>query len=156
MVQLDMWDSEEGYICQGTDIGFCTLGSAVVAGDCVKFGTSAANQIVLSKWTALGDSVGIAKKGGVTGDIIPVVFYGVVKLCANQIVTVGSCVRSAATAGTTVTYGNCVAIGINTGATSDVAYTLNNATGTMHILGLALQDAATAGDEILVLIGGAR
>jgi hypothetical protein len=153
---VDMWDSEEGYIAQGTDIGFCTLGSAVVAGDCVKFGTSAANQIVVTKWAAVADSVGIAKKGGVTGDTIPVIFYGVVKLVAAQTVTVGSCVQSAATAGTTVTFGNCVMIGINTGGTSDVAYILNNATGTKHILGLALQDGATPGDEILVLIGGQR
>jgi hypothetical protein len=152
----DMWDSEEGYIAQGTDIGFCTLGTAVVAGECVKFGTSVANQVVVSKWAAVGDSVGIAKKGGVTGDVVPVVFYGVVKLVAAQTVTVGQAVRSAATAGTTITWGNCVPIAINTAGTNDTALALVNATGTAHILGMALQDGATPGDEILVLIGGAR
>jgi hypothetical protein len=152
----DMWDSEEGYIAQGTDIGFCTLGTAVVAGECVTFGTSAANQIVVNKWAASGDSVGIAKKGGVTGDIIPVVFYGVVKLVANQTVTVGQCVQNSATAGTTITWGNCVPIANLATGTAAPLFCIENGTGTAHILGLALQDGATPGDEILVLVGGAR
>jgi hypothetical protein len=156
MVNVDMWDSEEGYICQGTDIGFCTLGTAVVAGECVKLGTSVANQIVVSKWAAIGDSIGIAKKGGVTGDVVPVIFYGVVKLVAHITVTVGSCVRNCQTAGTTITWGNVVPIAVNSGGTYDTGLAMNNQTGTAHVLGLALQDGANSGDEILVLIGGAR
>jgi hypothetical protein len=152
----DMWDTQEGYICQGTDIGFCTLGTAVVAGDCVTFGTSAANKIVVNQWSDFADAVGVAKKGGVTGDTIPVVFYGVVKMVAHQTVTVGQCVSNSVTAGTTVTYGNVIPIAINTGGTSDVLFCLVNATGTQHILGMALQDGAAPGDEILVLIGGQR
>jgi len=152
----DMWDTQEGYICQGTDIGFCTLGTAVVAGDCVTFGTSAANQIVVNQWSAFADSVGVAMKGGVTGDTIPIIFYGVVKMVAHQIVTVGQCVSNSVTAGTTITYGNVIPILINTGGTSDIYLVAANATGTQHILGLALQDGAAAGDEILVLIGGQR
>lgn len=151
-----MWDSEEGYIAQGTDIGFCTLGTAVVSGECVAFGTSAANQIVVKKWAAAGDSVGIAKKGGVTGDVIPVVFYGVVKLVAAQTVTVGQVVRNAATAGTTITFGNCVPIPNLSTGTAAPLHVSENGTGTAHVLGLALQDGAAPGDEILVLIGGAR
>jgi hypothetical protein len=153
---VDMWDSEEGYICQGTDIGFCTLGTAAVAGECMKFGTSVANQIVVSKTSASGDAIGIAKKGGVTGDVIPVVFYGVVKLVAAQTVTVGQTVKSAVTAGTTITFGNCVPIAnLNTGTAAPLAAS-ENGTGTFFKLGLALQDGATPGDEILVLIGGSR
>jgi len=152
----DMWDTQEGYISAGTDIGFCTLGTAVVAGDCVTFGTSAANQVVVNLWAAFADSVGVAMKGGVTGDRIPVIFYGVVKMVAHQTVTVGQCVSNSATAGTTITYGNVIPIAINTGGTSDTLFALVNATGTQHILGLALQDGATPGDEILVLIGGQR
>ena len=152
----DMWDSEEGYIALGTDIGFCTLGSAVVAGECVKFGTSVANQIVVAKWTASGDSIGVAKKGGVTGDVIPVVFYGIVKLVAAQTVTVGQCLQNAATAGTTITWGNCVPIANLSTGTAAPTQCNQNGTGTAHLLGLALQDGATPGDEILVLVGGAR
>ena len=153
---VDMWDSEEGYICQGTDIGFVTLETAVVAGECVTWGTSAANKIVMKKWAAVGDSVGVAKKGGVTGDIVPVVFYGVVKLVAAQTVTVGQTVRSAATAGTTITWGNCVPIAnLSTGNAVPLAAN-ENGTGTFFKLGLALQDGAAPGDEILVLIGGSR
>lgn len=156
MAIIDMWDTQEGYICQGTDIGFCTLGTAVVAGECVKFGTSAANQIVVSLWTDDADSVGVTMKGGVTGDVIPVVFYGVVKMVAHEVITVGQCVESSGTAGTTITYGNVAPMMINTGGTSDIYLCVANATGTRHILGLALQDADTDGDEILVLIGGQR
>jgi hypothetical protein len=156
MAIIDMWDTQEGYICQGTDIGFCTLGTAVVAGEPVTFGTSAANKIVVNMYADFADSVGVAMKGGVTGDTIPVVFYGVMKMCAHEAITVGQCVSNSATAGTTITYGNVIPIAINTGGTSDILFALVNATGTQHILGLALQDAATIGDEILVLIGGQR
>lgn len=156
MANVDYWDTQEGYICQGTDIGFCTLGTACVAGECVTFGTSAANQIVVNQWAAFADSVGVAMKGGVTGDVIPVVFYGVVKMNCHAAVTVGQCVSNAGTAGTTVTYGNVIPIAINTGGTSDVLFALVNATGTQHILGLALQNAGNVGDDILVLIGGQR
>ena len=152
----DNWDSEEGYIANGSEIGFCTLGTAVVAGECVTFGTAAANQIVINKWAATMDSVGIAKKGGVTGDVIPVVFYGVVKLVAAQTVTVGASVGNAVTAGTTITWGNVVQIGNLSTGTAAPTWANQNGTGTAHILGMALQTGAAPGDEILVLIGGSR
>lgn len=152
----DMWDSEEGYICAGQTIGFCELGTAAVAGECITWGTSAANKIVVKKTAATLDSIGISLKGGVTGDKVPVVFYGVVKLVAHQTVTVGQIVGASVTAGTTVTYGNVVPIPNLATGTAVPLFVGDNGTGTAFRLGMALQDGAAPGDEILVLVGGLR
>lgn len=159
-----MWDKEEGYICQGSVIGFCELGSAVVAGECVMFGTSAANKVVVNIWTAGFEAVGVSLKGGVTGEKIPVCFYGVVKMVGHVTMDAGSIVGNSATAGTTITYGNVIpATTVAGGTTVITAYIADiiarrsmGATGTAWTLGMALQVVATAGDEILVLVGGAR
>ena len=52
----DNWDSEEGYISQGNVIGFVELGTSVVAGEPLKWGTPAANVVVMSKYSASADS----------------------------------------------------------------------------------------------------
>lgn len=152
----DNWDSQEGYISQGSVIGYVELGTAIVAGDNLTWGTAAANKVVLSSATAGGDEasgVAVAMKGGVTGDKIPAVFFGVVKMVSYSTCTVGGAVISPATAGTTITYGNvCPLTAANTEAGMDLAGV--NGSGTAFILGMALQAATTLGDELLVLIGG--
>lgn len=154
----DNWAKEEGYICQGATIGFVELGTAAVAGECLTFGTSAANKIVMNIWSAGMDSVGVALKGGVTGDKIPVVFHGVMKMVGHVTMDAGSIVGNSITAGTTITYGNVIpATTINTANSAEIlARRSNGATGTAWTLGMALQAVATAGDEILVLVGGSR
>jgi len=150
----DMWDTQEGYICQGQIIGFITLGTAVVAGDLLKWGTSAANKVVMNQGgDADGDAPAVALKSGVTGDTIPAVFNGVMKMVAHVTVTVGQIVEGVATAGTTITYGQVQPIpNLATGNAVPVFVGLNG-TGTRFRLGIALQDGATPGDEILVAIG---
>jgi hypothetical protein len=100
-----------------------------------------------------GDSPAVAMKSGVTGDQIPAVFYGVMKMVAHITVTVGSIVEACATAGTTITYGQVQPIpALNTGTAAPV-FVGDNSTGTRFKLGMALQDGAVPGDEMLVLVG---
>ena len=150
----DMWDTQEGYICQGQILGFVELGTAVVAGEPLTWGTSAANKVVMNAGGAAdGDSPAVAMKGGVTGDQIPAVFYGVMKMVAHVTVTVGQIVEACATAGTTITYGQVQPIPNLTTGTAAPVFVGDNGTGTRFKLGMAIQGGAAPGDEILVLIG---
>lgn len=151
MAVIDQWDSQEGYISQGQVIGFVELGTACVAGEPLGFGTPAANKIVMNLYSGEANGVGVALKGGVTGDKIPVCFYGVCKMLAYSTCTVGGFVCSAGTAGTTITFGGVTPI---TAATaSAVQWARVTGTGTAFILGQCLQAGTTAGNELLVLIG---
>jgi hypothetical protein len=152
----DFWDTQEGYICEGQILGFVTLGTAAVAGDVVTFGTVAANAVVMDlAGTANGDGCAVAMKSGVTGDQIPVVFNGVMKMVAHITCTVGDVVINCATAGTTITYGQVQPLtAINTANHAQIiALKSCNGTGTAYNLGMALQTSGANGDEILVMIG---
>lgn len=151
----DNWDTQEGYICQGQILGFVTLGSAIVAGDVLTWGTNAANQVVMSEaGAANGDGLAVAMKSGVTGDVIPAVFNGVMKMVSHITVTQGDCVINCATAGTTITYGQVQPqTAVNTANDAQIiALKAVNGTGTAYRLGMALQ-TGVPGDEILVMIG---
>lgn len=151
MADTDNWSSQEGYICQGNVINFVELGTAVVAGEPLGFGTPAANKIVMNLYTGEANGVGVALKGGSTGDKVPVCFYGVVKMVAYSTCTVGGFVSASGTPGTTITYGNVTPL---TAATaSAVQWARVTGTGTAFILGQCLQAGTTLGDELLVLIG---
>lgn len=152
MVDTDNWDTEEGYLCQGSVINFVTLETAVVAGDPLAWGTPLANKIVMKKYAASADSCAVALKGGVTGEKIPACFAGVVKMVGYSTCTVGGMVINSKTAGTTITYGNVMPLtAVNTEAGMDLAQV--NGSGTAFLLGQCLQAATTLGDELLVLIG---
>ena len=112
----------------------------------------------MNLWNIGFDSVGVALKGGVTGDKVPVVFHGVLKMVGHVTMDAGSIVGNSQTVGTTITYGNvCVATTINTANSAEIENRrLLNGTGTAWTLGMALQATAAAGDEILVLVGGSR
>jgi len=152
MAIVDNWDTEEGYICQGSIIDFVTLETACVAGEPLAFGTGASNKIVMKLRAASADSSAVALKGGVTGDKIPAVFYGVVKMVAYSVCTVGGFVINSKTGGTTITYGNVMPL---TAETTEAGMNLArvNGTGTAFLLGQCLQAGTTTGDELLVLIG---
>jgi len=154
MAIVDNWGTQEGYLSQGQVIGFVELGTAIVAGDPLAWDTAAVNKVVMKKYAASADSCAVAMKGGGTGDKIPAVFYGVVKMAAYSTCTVGGAVINSKTAGTTVTYGNVMPLtALNTG-TAEPYLCSNNGTGTAYILGMAIQAGTTLGDELLVLIGG--
>ena len=153
MATVDQWDNEEGYICQGSVIGFVTLETAVCAGDPLAWGTPAANRVVMKMYTAEADSCAVALKGGVTGDKIPACFFGVVKMCGFSVCTVGGFVINAGTVGTTVTYGMVTPLTAATGTLVGAYLARNTGTGTAFVLGQCLQAATTVGNELLVLIG---
>jgi len=156
MVDTDNWDSQEGYISQGQVIGFVTLGTSVVAGDWLTWGTAAANQIVMdaaTPKTAEANGVAMALKGGVTGDKIPACFYGVCKCVAYSTCTVGGFVTNPATAGTTITFGNVNPLtATDTGRDAEDLARMNGS-GTAFLIGQCLQAGTTIGDELLVLVG---
>lgn len=157
MATVDQWDSQEGYISQGQVIGFVELGTAAVAGEPLGFGTPAANKIVMDLYTGEANGVGVCLKSGGTGDKVPVCFYGVCKMLAFSVCTVGGFVISAGTPGTTITYGAVTPLTAEAGTT---VYTMqgmqlarNNGTGTAFLLGQCLQAGTTVGNQLLVLIG---
>ena len=151
MVGLDNWPAQEGYISQGSVIGFVELGTAVVAGEPLGFGTPASGKIVMNLYTGEANGVAVSLKGGSTGDRIPACFYGVVKMVAYSTCTVGGFVSASGTPGTTVTYGNVTPI--TAGTASTVQWARVTGSGTAFILGQCLQAGTTLGDELLVLIG---
>lgn len=158
MATVDQWETQEGYICQGNVIGFVELGAPLVAGEPLQWDTPVANKIVMKKCAAAADSCAVSLKGGTTGDKIPAVFYGVVKMCAHSAITVGDPVVNAKTVGATITYGQVTPL--TAAATTDATHGFylkhNSGTGTAYILGLALQAATTVGNELLILVGGFR
>lgn len=153
MATVDQWDSQEGYISQGQVIGFVTLDTACVAGDILGFTAAAAgqqNKICMSLYTGEANGVGVCLKTGVTGDKVPVCFYGVCKMLAFSVCTAGGFVSSCGTPGTTITYGAVTPVTAHTNADH---WARLSSTGTAFILGQCLQNGTTVGNQLLVLIG---
>ncbi len=113
---------------------------ATLVSDWVSVGAAAAD----------GDAIGVALKAGSAGDVIPVCFYGVMKLKAGGAITAGQILRNDALG----TYVLDIA-DLATGNAVPV-YVGDNGTGTAFRLGMALQKAASSGDDFLVLVGGLR
>lgn len=130
---VDNWSTQDGRIYDVLTIP-CEAGGAISEGSSVKFGTAAADKIVVIVSAAQGDGFGIAlKAASASGEVIPVLVIGVFK-----------CTR--ATLGATIAAGDWIINSI----TTTVAKTAGSPTFRM---GLALQQAATAGDNFLVLLG---
>jgi len=144
----DLYPDEEGYIADGSIVGFCKATAAIPLHSGVKFGTSVSGVISVTAGAADGDSNGIALKEAAAGDFIPVCFYGVVKILAGAVLAEGDMVKSDASA----TY----VLPIDT-LTHD-EYVLwrgvsGGVTATAWRLGMTLQAAAASGDEFLLLVG---
>ena len=142
----DKWPDEEGYIVEGTVIGFATLGGTVLEGEPVKFGTAATGQVVVTTPAAVGDSFGVALKYGVSGDIIPVAVGGVMKFVATGTFNVGEYVMGGTSAW--------VQIGGATANTTKLQIFTAAGSAGSYVLGLALQTAGASGDEVLVMLTG--
>ena len=146
----DLYPSEEGYISDGSIIGYCTADAAIALHSGVQIGaTSTSGAILVVAGSADGDSVGIAlKEATAAGDRIPVCFYGVVKFVGGAVIAEGDQVISDASA----TY----ALPIQTYTHDEFAWyrgVCAGVTGTGWRLGMALQAAAASGDEFLLLVG---
>ena len=142
----DYYPSEEYYVGDGLTIGICQCASVIALGSQVALSTATAGVIKVTAPAAFGDSVGKALAAGNTGDMVPVVFYGLCKFTCVGAITIGDIVFGGTTAG--------VVIPMLTMLTADcwAAFRALNNTGTMMRLGLATQDGAD-GSEILILVG---
>ena len=143
----DLYPSEEGYISDGTVIGFCKAGGTIDLHETVFIGTTAVSGVVsVIAGAADGDSLAVALKAAVTNDFIPVCFHGIVKMVIGDTMTAGDIVMNDASATYVLPL---VAL------TSDQVDLLRgvSATGTYIRLGLLLQAGAASGDEALVFIG---
>ncbi len=158
----DLYPDEEGYIDEGTIVGFCKAAGSITLHGAVKLGaTGVSNYIsVLSASDGTdGHGFGIALKAADTNDYIPVAFKGIVKQ------TVGAATFSVGypviSAGTTVGYvEKKVAIAPCTTAV-DLSNLIDSymfmgagATTKLYKLGYALQAGTTAGDEVLIMLAG--
>jgi uncharacterized membrane protein len=135
---VDRWPYQEGVIMKGLVCGYATAGSAIVEGDFVRCGTSANEQVVVIPAAADESGWGYAVKAAGTGDMLPVVVTGIVKVSVNDILAIGSLV-------TTESATDCAAIGASNG--------LKINGSTQIILGTLLQATAAAGDEVLMILG---
>jgi len=145
----DLYPDEEGYICDGNVIAFCKLAGTTALHEGVKFGTTDASGVIsVLAGTAFGDCNAVALKAGVTGEFVPVCFYGVVKMLAGDTLTAGDILKS----GTTAQY----VLPIDTFTHDQFSLwrgLCGETTGTIFRLGMALQEGAVYGDDLLVLIG---
>ena len=145
----DLYPDEEGYICDGNVVAFCKCAAAVPLHSAVQFGTTAVSgAITVLAGAADGDSNGISLKAGASGDFIPVCFYGVVKMIAGDTFTAGDLLKSDASA----TY----VLPIDTFIHDEFSLwrgVCGETTGTIFRLGMALQQGAASGDEVLMIVG---
>ena len=142
----DLYPEEEGYISDGTVIGFCKAAGSIALHSGVFLGATAVSGAVsVVAGSADGDSIAVALKAADTNDTIPVCFHGIVKMVIGDTMTAGDIVKNDASA----TY------------VLPLVYTVDdilklrglNGTGTVIRLGLLMQDGAASGDEALVFIG---
>jgi hypothetical protein len=153
----DLYPDEEGHIADGLVIGFCKVVDGVEINEAVGLGLTAVSGVVsIIASAADGDAVGIALKSGVTNDYVPVCFYGIVKMYAGDTITAGDIVKNDATGTFVLPIAVITDTTGVTGWTAIANYKAISHTGTAWRLGLALQNGATTGDELLMLVGGLR
>ena len=145
----DLYPDEEGYIADGSVIGFCKATAAIPLHSAIKLNASAVSGLIsVTAGAADGDSLGIALKEASAGDFIPVCWYGVVKMVGGAALNEGDMVRNDASA----TY----VIPIDTLTHDEFELwrgVSGGATSTAWRLGMCLQEAASSGDEFLLLVG---
>ncbi len=142
----DLYPDEEGYIVDGSVIGFCKATTAITLHSGVKL-SSASGVISITAGSADGDAVGVALKAGDTNDFLPVCFYGVVKMAAGAVFNEGDMVKGAAAPATVLP------IDTLTHDQLTLWRGVIGAGGSAWRLGMALQAAAATSDEFLLLVG---
>ena len=144
---VDYYPDEEGYISEGHVIGYAKAGTSITAFNSVKLGTTAAGNVVVDVGAADGDSIGIALKTAVTGDLLPVALRGVIKIVAGEAIAPNTVLKNDSSPGFMLVIGD-----LATGTVAPIFVGLNG-TGTVIRMGIALQEATQTGDEILMLLG---
>ncbi len=157
MGAVDYYPDEEGYISDGTIVGFCKCQSAIALHQQVGIGTTAVTNYIGVAAAAFNTGVGLALKAGDTNDFIPVAFKGIVKMLANTAVAIPA--GRAVVSGTTAGYVSGIVTfdGADTEAPVILLSYQNIGAGLTTVnwrFGYALQPASTDGDEILVMLAG--
>jgi len=153
----DLYPDEEGHISDGLVIGFCKAVDSIELHEAVALGSTGVSGFVSVKAaSADGDAVGIALKSASAGDVIPVCFYGVVKVVAGATITTGQMCMNDALGTYILPIPNIEDTTAAEGWTNLIEYVGLCGTGTRNRLGIALQPAAASGDEFLLLVGGIR
>ena len=143
----DLYPSEEGYISDGNVIGYCKATATLELHESVFIhGTAVSGIISVAPTAADGDACAITLKAAVTGDYVPVCFFGVVKLRAAAAIDEGDQVKSDS-------LGTYILPIDDRDSTAATELRGMNYTGTIIRLGVALQAGASSGDELLVLVG---
>lgn len=143
----DYWPHQEGVIADGFSIGFAEAYAAIEAFEVVHMHTTAStDSIYVAPAAADADGYAVALKAATAqGDIIPVMYLGIVKMVAGDTINEDDVLENDAT-GTYVLPIQTITAGQYT------CYRAMNYTGTRFRLGKTLNGAVT-GDEILVLVG---
>ena len=147
----DYYPKKDGHIEDGLLVGFCKAATSITVNSAVAIGNTTVSGVISVVSASFNTGVGWATKAANTNDMVPVVFYGIVKAVGSTSVAIstGQSVVSDTTAGRVT---NLAVMN----ATTTCTLVTNSGTGTIHILGMALQAATTDADEILILVGGAR
>ena len=147
----DLYPDEEGYISDGTIVGFCKAAAAITLHGAVKLGLTAVSSYISVIPATVGAGYGIALRAADTNDYIPVAFKGIVK----QIVGTGTFVAGAPVVASGTTAGVVEKQGPLNGTTMLEYVNLGfGGTTNLYRLGYALQAGTTAGDEVLVMLAG--
>jgi hypothetical protein len=147
----DLYPDEEGYISDGTIVGFCKAAAPITLHGAVKLAATAVSSYISVQPATVGTGYGVALKAADTNDYIPVAFKGIVKQIVGAVTfAVGKpVIASGTTAGVVEAQpalnGTTMLEYVNLG---------NGGTTSLYRLGYALQAGTTAGDEVLVMLAG--
>ena len=154
MGATDNYPDEEGYISDGTVVGFCKAAAAIELNQQVALGITNVSNYISVIPAAYTKGFGVALRAADTNDYIPVAWKGIVKMLANTAVAIPA--GRPVVSGTTSGYVS----GIPTFALgTDViimAYQniMPGLTTVNWRFGYAMQAGVTDGDEILVMLAG--
>ena len=143
----DYWPQNEGVVVDGFSVAFGEAYAAIEAFETVHMHTTATtDSIYVAPAAAAGDGYAIALKAATAqGDIIPVMYLGIIKMQAATTMNEDDYVSNAAG-------GTQVQVIATMTAGEMVAYRSFNYTGSAFRLGKTLNGAVTD-DDILVLVG---
>lgn len=142
----DLYPDEEGYISDGTIVGFCKAAGSISLHGAVALGATAVSNYISVVAAGVANGIGIALKAADTNDYLPVALKGIVKQTVGAATfSVGQPVHSS---GTTVGVVERTTMGDT--ANNNYLNIIPGGTTTNYRLGFALQAGTTAGDEVLI------
>jgi hypothetical protein len=142
----DLYSDEEGYISDGTIVGFCKAAGSISLHGAVALGAAGVSNYISVTAAGVGTGIGIALKAADTNDYIPIALKGIVKQTVGAATfSVGAPVIAS---GTTAGVIEKLLVGFTTGM--EYANVIPGGTTNLYRLGFALQPGTAAGDEVLI------